>query len=128
MTDKKHTPEGWEKDWEKVNKELNGVNPHAYRLGWLQGRKPLEGIDNPAEWVKQMKLVDVCLILQNKQELLSDLLFTVERFDAENKQLKHENERLRAALTEIRNYNSATSGYSNEAAMKRIAGEAIKGE
>jgi len=28
--------EGWEKSWEKINNELpKGVNPHAYRLGWL---------------------------------------------------------------------------------------------
>lgn len=33
--------EGWEKSWEKINNELSfrgGVNPHAYRLGYMDGR------------------------------------------------------------------------------------------
>ena len=34
----KQTIEGWEKNWEIVNSQLeNGVNPHAYRLGYLSG-------------------------------------------------------------------------------------------
>lgn len=49
--------EGWEKAWEEVNHQLErsgGVNPHAYRLGWLDGRKkgtvpatPQEGKHTP---------------------------------------------------------------------------------
>jgi hypothetical protein len=31
--------EGWEKSWEKANHENSDVNFHAYRLGWLQGKK-----------------------------------------------------------------------------------------
>jgi len=32
----KSAEEGWVASWEKANGEIkNGVNPHAYRLGWL---------------------------------------------------------------------------------------------
>jgi hypothetical protein len=34
---KEITIEGWEKHWEIVNSQIpNGVNPHAYRLGFLK--------------------------------------------------------------------------------------------
>lgn len=31
--------EEWTKPWEKVNQELDGVNPYAYRLGYLEHQK-----------------------------------------------------------------------------------------
>ena len=37
-------PEEWEESWERVNRELyesGGVNHHAYRLGFLAGRKTI---------------------------------------------------------------------------------------
>ena len=58
---------------------------------WLEEiPNPLAGIDNPAEWVKQMKLVDVCLILQTKEQLLSDILSERDKLQAENERLKKE--------------------------------------
>ena len=54
----------------------------------------LEGIDNPAEWVKNMKLVDVCLILQTKEQLLSDILSERDKLQAENESLKEKLSRI----------------------------------
>lgn len=54
-TQSKPTKEGWEKHWEKINKELydsGGVNPHAYRLGFLDAQKILETMEKSPnnEW------------------------------------------------------------------------------
>ena len=36
--------EGWEQSWEKVNAELReGVNPNAYRLGFLAAKRIFNG-------------------------------------------------------------------------------------
>lgn len=38
--------EGWEEHWEIVNNQIKeGVNPHAYRLGFLACSKQLEAKD-----------------------------------------------------------------------------------
>jgi hypothetical protein len=52
----KYTPEGWEKCWEETNSQIHeGVNPHAYRLGFKDAIKHLglNEIENPKEWVEK---------------------------------------------------------------------------
>lgn len=40
MSEKQHTPEEWEKSWEEINGHIpNGVNPHAYKWGFIAGHK-----------------------------------------------------------------------------------------
>lgn len=52
--DKQETPE-WAIHWEKVNAETtNGVNPHAYRLGFLAGNKQIEQ-QTPAKTLEEVE-------------------------------------------------------------------------
>lgn len=45
--------EGWEEHWEIVNNQIKeGVNPHAYRLGFLACSKQLEAKDKEIEELK----------------------------------------------------------------------------
>lgn len=37
--------QNWQKSWEIVNSQLpNGVNPSAYRLGWLDAKSIIKGL------------------------------------------------------------------------------------
>lgn len=114
MSEKQHTPEEWEKSWEEINGHIpNGVNPHAYKWGFIAGHK--YGLSQAPDLLEQteadkihiQELKDIEIHLQKEK---ADLLAKVEELQKEldseiaaNLMLKNaeeENQELKAKVEE----------------------------
>jgi len=75
--------EGWEKEWEEVNHQIKeGVNPHAFRLGWLYGKKSAPSVKGETDqnqlWIEAIRLYNLKEHTQDGRDLIMKN-FTINR-------------------------------------------------